>query len=98
MIIVSGTATVKPGTATALKDAMTTMITASRAERGCIDYRYGIDVLNPDQIVVLEYWDSWAALEAHFKMPHMAEWREALSGAILSRDIKASEAGETKDL
>ena len=98
MIIVSGIATLKPGAAKSLKDKMTAMITASRAERGCIDYRYGFDVLAPDQIVVLEYWDSWAALAAHFQMPHMAIWREALSGVILSRDIKAIEAGEAKDI
>ena len=98
MIIVSGTATMKPGAFKSLHDAMEKMIAASRAEPGCIIYHYGIDTLDPDQVVVVEYWESWAALEAHFKTAHMAVWRKALEGNILSFDVKACEVGEMKEI
>ena len=98
MIIVSGTATFKDGALNEIRDEMEAMITASRAESGCIDYRYGLDTLNSNEMVVLEYWDDWAALEAHFNTPHMVKWREALAGVVISRDIKACEAGPVKAL
>lgn len=58
MIIVTGSATFKPGAAAELGAEMEAMISASRIEPGCIDYRYGIDVLNPNEIVVLEFWEN----------------------------------------
>ena len=96
MIIVSGTAKVKPGAVEKVRDVMEAAIRATREEEGCVDYRYGIDVLDPETIVVLEYWESAAALEAHFKEPHMATWLAALNEAgVVSQDIKAYEvAGE----
>lgn len=96
MIIVSGKAKVKPGAVEAVRGVMEKAILASRKEAGCLDYSYGLDVLDPDTIVVLEYWDSAEALEAHFKQPHMAEWLGALGDAgVISQEIKAFEiAGE----
>ncbi|MEL7487756.1 MAG: putative quinol monooxygenase, partial [Pseudomonadota bacterium] len=91
-------ATFKDGALEALRPAMEAMIAASRAEPGCIDYRYGLDVSAPNEMVVVEYWEDWAALEAHFETPHMADWRAALAGVVVSRDIKACEAGPVKAL
>ncbi len=96
MIIVSGKAKVKPGAVDAVREVMEKAILATREEAGCIDYSYGLDVLDPDTIIVLEYWESAEALEAHFKQPHMAEWMGALGKAgVISQDIKAFDvAGE----
>jgi quinol monooxygenase YgiN len=99
MIIVSGKAKVKPGALKQVQSAMETVIQATRNEDGCIDYSYGIDVLDADTIVVLEYWESWDALKKHFTQPHMAVWVKTLGEAgAVSRDIKFIEAGEEKDL
>jgi len=99
MIIVSGKAKVKSGALSSVRDAMETVIKATRQEDGCIDYSYGVDVLDPDTIVVLEYWESWDALKKHFTQPHMAVWIKTLGEAgVISRDIKFIEAGEEKDL
>ncbi len=55
-----------------------------RAEKGCIEYTPMIDVpsgsdaqgpLRPNVIVMVEKWESPAALEAHLKTPHMADFR-----------------------
>lgn len=99
MIIVSGTATVKPGALEKARAAMLKVIEATRREDGCIFYTYGVDVTLPDRIVILEYWKDWAALEKHFVQPHMAEWIKAIGEAgVVSREIKAAETGATRDL
>jgi quinol monooxygenase YgiN len=56
---------------------MIEMLTASRAEDGCIVYSYGFDVAEPGLIRVFEIWRDQAALDAHFKTEHMARWRAA---------------------
>lgn len=99
MIVVSGKAKLPAGALQAFRNEMEAMITASRAEDGCIDYSYGVDVLEPDTLVVVEYWEDWAALEAHFATPHMTAWRKALGEAgIISRDIKAAEMKDSRSL
>ena len=97
MIIVSGKATVPAGAIDKMRDVMEATIIATRKEQGCIDYRYGIDVLDPNTIVVVEYWEDWASLQAHFTTPHIQEWVKALSEAgVVARDIKFIEAGEER--
>ncbi len=99
MIIVCGTANVKPGAIAGAKEAMRAMIEASRREEGCLYYSYGADIFAPDTIIALEYWKDWAALDAHFKTPHMADWRKTLAEiGVIARDLKAFEAGETRSL
>ena len=56
---------------------MEKVIVASRAEDGCIDYSYGIDVLDPGLVRVWEVWRDREVLRQHFQMPHLAEWRAA---------------------
>jgi len=99
MIIVSGKVGAAPGAVAKVRSEMETVIRATREEAGCLDYSYGVDVLDPNTIIVLEYWEDWAALEAHFKAPHMTIWSKTLGAAsVTSRDIKAVEAGETRSL
>jgi quinol monooxygenase YgiN len=54
-----------------------------RAEQGCIEYAPMIDApsglapqgpLRPNVLVVVEKWESVAALQAHLNTPHMAEF------------------------
>lgn len=82
-----------------VRAAAEAQITASKAEGGCIDYTYAIDVLDPCVMRVLERWQSWDALEAHFKEPHMDTWRAALADVKFSeRVIRAHEVAETRDV
>ena len=53
------------------------MVAASRAEPGCLAYNYAEDVLEPGLIHVIERWTDDTALAAHFRTPHIAEWRAA---------------------
>lgn len=99
MIIVSGKAKVRSGAVDAVRDVMEKAILATRKEDGCLDYSYGQDVLDPDTIIVLEYWESAEALEAHFKQLHMAEWIGALGQAgVISQDIRAFDVASERQL
>jgi quinol monooxygenase YgiN len=75
MIVIEGTVRIPPSNLAAARDVMEQMIRASRAEVGCIDYAYSVDVLDAGLIRVTERWESREALAAHFKTAHMATWR-----------------------
>ncbi len=77
MIIVAGTVRVDPTKREATGLAMDKVIKASRAEPGCIEYSYSIDVLDPHVVHVFEVWRDKDVLQLHFKMPHLSEWRAA---------------------
>jgi len=81
MILVAGTLQVPAQAVQSLRAAMLAMMTASRAEPGCITYAYGLDLTEPGLIWVSESWASQEALDDHIKMPHMATWRAALAAA-----------------
>ena len=100
MIIVSGHVVLEDAAAVEkLRPAMEAQLTASRAEDGCIDYTYAVDVLDPKIIRVLEYWESWDALKVHFTQPHMAPWRDALKEAgIVSRNLQAAETALVREV
>lgn len=100
MIIVEGHVRMESaGDFERVRTAAEAQIAASKAEGGCIDYTYAIDVLDPCIMRVLERWQSWAALEAHFKEPHMNAWRAALADVkFLERSLRAHEVAETRDV
>lgn len=77
MIIVAGTVRVNAAKLDEARGIMERMIAASRAEDGCIDYSYSVDVLDPGLVRVWEVWRDRETLQRHFQMPHLAEWRAA---------------------
>lgn len=99
MIIVTGTVRVDPARREAAGDIMERMIIASRAEDGCIEYAYSIDVLDPGLIRVHEVWRDHDALQAHFRTPHLQEWREAWpSFGITDRKLQLVEVASVSPL
>nr|WP_321360160.1 putative quinol monooxygenase [uncultured Hyphomonas sp.] len=93
MIIIEGTVRVPPERIEAARPAMEAMIRASRAETGCIDYAYSIDLLDPGLVRVAERWESREALKAHFATPHMAAWRAEFANlSITDRSLRLYEA------
>lgn len=95
MILVLGTVKLAPGKLAGARAAMDRMVSASRAEAGCISYAYAQDVLDPQTIHVIETWRDRAALGAHFATPHMAEWRGVMGELGLNgRDLKVHEIDE----
>ena len=76
-IIIAGTVRVPPQNLAALRPHQDAMLAASRAEDGCITYSYAYDIEDPGVVRVFEAWRDQAAIDAHFKAPHMAAWRAA---------------------
>jgi quinol monooxygenase YgiN len=99
MIMVSGTVRIDPAQLRAAHKIMEDMITASRKEDGCIEYAYSVDVLDPSVVRVHEIWRDRPALEAHFRTPHLAKWREAWpSFGISDRRLQLIEVASTSPL
>lgn len=73
MIVVEGT--IRIADPDKARPAMETMIRASRAEPGCLDYAYAVDLLDPGLIRISERWASREALTAHLTSDHIRQWR-----------------------
>ncbi len=79
MIIIEGSARIPDSGWEKARPVMEAMVTASRAEAGCIEYAYSIDLLDPQRMRIIERWEDKAALISHFSEPHMAVFRAALA-------------------
>ncbi len=75
LIVIMGTFRIAPDRLGEARPAMEAMITASRAEAGCLAYAYADDLVDPGLIRVSEIWESRAALAAHLESDHIATWR-----------------------
>ncbi|MES2894877.1 MAG: putative quinol monooxygenase [Pseudomonadota bacterium] len=74
-VIIAGTVRIPPENLERFRPHMLAMLTASRAEDGCLEYSYAQDVAEPGLVRVYEVWRDQACLDAHFQTPHMATWR-----------------------
>jgi quinol monooxygenase YgiN len=93
MIVIEGTVRVPPENVARARPMMEQMIRASRAEAGCVEYAYSIDVLDPGLVRVSERWDSRDALAAHLRTAHMATWRAFFPElGITDRSLRLYEA------
>ncbi len=73
--------------------AMVAMIVASRAEPGCIEYAYSLDVFDPTLVRVTERWEDREALAAHTASAHLQAWRKTWKAlAITDRNLRLYEA------
>ncbi|MEM7337286.1 MAG: putative quinol monooxygenase [Actinomycetota bacterium] len=94
-IVVIGRFDVAPDTLDALREALVAMQDASRAEDGCHDYTFSVEVADPAVVRLSERWESIDALRAHFTQPHMATFGEALAAnPPLSSSVQFFEATE----
>ena len=79
MIVVNGIVKSTREDIIALQGAISTMETASRAESGCQDYTFSVELNDPSTVRITERWDSIEDLKAHFATPHMAEFQQAMA-------------------
>ncbi|MBT7336098.1 MAG: antibiotic biosynthesis monooxygenase [Gammaproteobacteria bacterium] len=79
MIVVNATIESTAQNIDALKQAIADMEVASRAESGCHDYTFSVELNNPNILRITEKWSSMADLNAHFGMPHMADFQAAMA-------------------
>jgi quinol monooxygenase YgiN len=96
MIHVVAILTTKPGRRGEVLKHFLANCPAVRAEKGCIEYVAVIDAENalpsqakcgPDTFLVVEKWESMAALEAHSKAPHMAAYGAKVKDMMAARAV-----------
>ena len=78
MIVIAGSVQVKPERRADAVRAAVRMAEATRAEAGCLTYRFSTDLVDPNRVYIFEEWENEEALGRHFASPHMAEFQGAL--------------------
>ncbi len=72
---------------------------ASRAETGCISYRFYEDTEIENDFVFVEEWESSEALQEHFTTPHVRRFMRAIPAAIVApADVKFHTVASSIDL
>ena len=93
MIHVIAIITCQPGKRDEVLAAFRENVPAVHAEDGCIEYGPVVDapgfpaLLGADTFVVVEKWRDAAALKAHAKAPHMAEYGARTKAMVADRKI-----------
>jgi quinol monooxygenase YgiN len=99
MLLIIGTIRLPADRLAAARPAMATMIEASRAEPGCLEYSYAEDLLEPGLIHVKERWADRAVLAEHLKSAHLANWRASWpSLGFAERNLYLYDAGEPQPI
>jgi len=78
MIVVNAVVKTTEEDILAIQHAIGVMETASRAEPGCDDYTFSIELNDPNTLRITEKWHSVEALKAHFATPHMAAFQKIM--------------------
>lgn len=99
MLVIAGTIPIDPEKKEGALAAMQAMSEASEAEDGCISYRFYINPWDDSQILIFEEWETEAALQAHFEMPHMATFRQEIPKYVTGQmQIKRYNVSKVGDL
>ena len=100
MIHVLATIEVKPGQRDAFLAEFHRIMPMVHAEAGCIEYGPTVDVasgiavqgsLRENVAVIIEKWESLAALKAHMQAPHMAEYRVRVKDLVVGVQLQILE-------
>lgn len=95
MIIVTGSATIRPDRREEALAVGIAHSVRSRAEPGCINHNCHIDAENADRLVFVEHWADMPSLQAHFAMPESGAFvREMTALAVAPPVIHLFQAQE----
>ncbi|MBU1379101.1 MAG: antibiotic biosynthesis monooxygenase [Alphaproteobacteria bacterium] len=98
-MIIAGTVRLPPENLDAFRPHMDAMLTASRAEDGCLTYSYAVDVQDSGLIRVFEAWRDQAAIDAHFQAAHMVAWRASWPAlGVSARRLSLYEVASEREL
>jgi quinol monooxygenase YgiN len=78
ILIVLATIEVHPDDTEAAVALAKEMTTATQVEAGCIQYAFGLDILQPNRLLLSERWRDAESLALHFKTTHMATFLKGL--------------------
>lgn len=91
MLIIAGTVKIRLHERNALVEAATHMMQQSQKEPGCLAYTITADLADPAQFHLFEQWENQAALDDHFKSPHMVDFQEIITDKIEHMNIQKYE-------
>ena len=63
------------------------IVDAVRKEDGCIRYDYYFSEKDPDEILLIEAWETKEAQQIHIDQPHMVRLREIKPDYIISTEL-----------
>ena len=69
------------------KMKQTGILDAIRAEDGCIKYDYYLSEKDPDELLLVEQWESKEHQQLHITLPHMDHMREFKDTYIASTQL-----------
>ncbi len=72
----------KPDAVDEVRAALSTLVTATRTEEGCVSYQLSESLAAPGTFVVVETWRSKADLDEHASTPHVQAAFAAIGGLI----------------
>ncbi len=72
----------EPEAATKVRAGLTELLTATRAEEGCLAYDFFESQSAPGTFIAVEAWRSQADLDAHMATPHIAAAFELLGPSL----------------
>ena len=99
MLLVIGTIRVAPEAVARVRPVMDELVTATQLEDGCVEYSCAEDLLEPGVLHVKEIWRDQAALDRHFKAPHIARAGAAMGDLdIQSRELRLCEVDAFRSL
>ena len=101
MINVVATISLKPGTRAEFLKFFNANVPAVLAEDGCVEYVPTVDVdsgleaqcKDEDSVVVIEKWETLAALHTHSEAPHMLEFRKNAGEMMEGVSLKVLQQG-----
>ena len=70
MIVITGQARVKPEHRETMLSIGREQVRNSRAEAGCVSYRFFENTMEPNAFFFYEEWKDQAAVDFHFKQPY----------------------------
>jgi len=79
MIVLAGTITFDPERSEEMLEAVVTVVEATRAEEGCLEYVIAPDPLIAGQLNLFERWEFDDHLGAHQKADHSRTFQRALA-------------------
>ena len=97
MIHVIATVELNPGTRDKFLAEFHKLIPDVKAEAGCIEYGPTIDAqtdiaiqfkVGADRVVIIEKWESVAALKAHAVAPHMQAYRARVKDFVKGMELR----------
>jgi quinol monooxygenase YgiN len=81
VIVLAGTVRIAPGMREKALPHILTMVEASRAEPGCLEYGFAFDVMDDHLVRIFECFVDDEAREVHRNSPHMEAWRASWAEA-----------------